>query len=287
MGKKIRQATVIEWLTRGNVEMLDKYWKHPEMVVYRASQMARNEYQKTDRNIWCESIWNGKTFLFLLERDPDVQRAHRGLARVDYWSNIFFERCWRDSWTLLDIGPERLRSADALETLDLLMRANHHENGGYETVRNVRAKIHNEVHAFYRKFEHRYPLTALAWIDNEQLWTLQRPMMANLMRHAASHHPQDVLGAYLMWSHDAPFMSEQSESERLTNNALRMSQLRDLAGRVGLDTSSYDDHSQQSRTLYAGLGIELTAQAIVEYVQSISVPAAPMFDDLDTPSLFS
>lgn len=287
MGKKIRQATVIEWLTRGNVEMLDKYWKHPEMVVYRASQMARNEYQKTDRNIWCESIWNGKTFLFLLERDPDVQRAHRGLARVDYWSNIFFERCWRDSWALLDIGPERLRNASALRTLDLLMRAHHTDHGEYEAIRDVRAKIHNEVHGFYRKFSQRYPLTALAWIDNEPLWTQQRPMMANLMRHAASHHPEDVLGAYLVWANDAGFIAAQSDDERLDNNAQRMEQLRDLAGRVGLDTSSYQDHSRQCKTLYAGLGIELTGSTVGEYVQSVSMPPAPGLDNLDAPSLFA
>lgn len=286
MAKKIRESALQEWLLKGNVEMLDKYWKHPEMVAYRARELVSTLYQKPEQNPWCENFRNGKTFVFLLERDPEVQKAHKDLVHVDYWSNLFLHRCWRDSWAMLDVGPEHLRQALALPTLDGLMRAKHTADGEYENMNGVRAKVYNELHAFYRTFEHRYPLTALAWVDNESFWSSQRPMMANLMRYAASHHPEDILGAYLVWANNVGLGTKQEEKERLASNALRMAQLQDLAGRVGLDTASYDDHRRNCTTLYAGLGIELSGQSVLEYVRSVGMPAAIHLDELDTPSLF-
>ncbi len=287
MAKKIREATIKEWLLQGNVAKLDEHWKHPEMIAYRARELVSTLYEKPHHNAWCNSFSSGKTLVFLLARDPLVQKAHKNVEQPEHWSNLFFHRCWRDSWALLDVGPAQLRQALALPTLDMLMRTGLAADGECESSNSVRAKIHGEVHGFYRAFQTRYPLTALAWIDNDHLWVFQRPMMANLMRHAASHHPEDVLGAYLIWALDVGLPEPQSEEDRLKSNAERMAQLLDLAGRVGLDTSGYKAHWEQCKTLYAGLGIELTGHSVGEYVRSVSVPAAPEIDHLDTFSLFS
>lgn len=291
MVKKIRKKDVHAWLQDGNIALLSEHWGHPEVMAYRKDAMVETAFRLNKHNAWAHDVRNGDTFVFLMARDEEFRNAHRGLVRAGVW-NEWFNRIHDASWALLDIAPGNLQKAHALETLDRLMRVNQCAQEsfvGNEDIRSVQEKLHAETQGFYRRFQSKGALTAIAWIDNRGIWIQQRPRMANMMRYAASHHPNDVLGAYLVWACDAG--CKGPEGQKLFNvdkdgNLTRMQQLRILAERVGLDTSSYDEHAHRCKTLYSGLGMELNGQNILTYVQSTNMPAAPLANGEELGALF-
>lgn len=288
MGKKIREKDVEQWLLKGETHALAQHWLHPVVVEFRKRKLQSTALSLNARSEWFEGVKNGDTFVFLMQHDRLFGNAHVGMKNPFSWFERF-DKLYHGSWGLLDIAPGKLQGAGALESLDLLMRVGLKEDSDYssdEVVRMVRAKLGNEMHGFYRRFQQQGALTAIAWMDNEDVWTHQRPRMANMMRHAASHNPNDVLGAYLVWACNAGCKSAVHEKQGTLENPLRMQQLRVLAERVGLDTSTYDEHAHQCKTLHEGLGMELTGQNISVYVQGTNMTAAPLADGEELGSLF-
>lgn len=288
MGKNIRGKDVRSWLDTGQTQLLNEHWNHAEFQAYRRSMLEVKTCLVTGRNAWHEGVRNGESFVFLMDHDPEFRKAHAGMKDASKWW-LQFTSIYRSSWALLDLAPSQLRGTNALDTLDLLMRVGCDASNQYmddEHIREIRAKIHEDVQSFYERFQTQGALTAIAWMDNEHVWIWQRPRMANMMRHAASHSPNDVLGAYLVWACDAGCKSTEHAKQNKSENLVRMQQLRRLAERVGLDTSSYDEHAHQCKTLHDGLGMELNGQNILTYVQTTNMPAASIADGEDLGALF-
>ena len=291
MVTKIRRKDVHAWLQDGNIARLSEYWGHPEVMAYRKNAMVETAFRLNKHNAWAHDVRNGDTFVFLMDRDEAFRNAHRGLVRANVWNELF-NRIHNASWALLDIAPGKLKKAHALETLDRLTRVNQCAQESFvsnEDILMLQGKLHAETQGFYRRFQAKGALTAIAWIDNRDIWIQQRPRMANMMRYAASHNPNDVLGAYLVWACDAG--CKGPEGHKLLNidkdeSLTRMQQLRILAERVGLDTSSYDEHAYRCKKLYKGLGMELNGHNILLYVQSTNMPPAPLANEEDLGALF-
>lgn len=288
MGKKIREQDVEQWMLKGAVKTLAEHWAHPVVAGYRKNKLESLALSLTPRNAWAETVRNGETFVFLMQHDNEFRKFHSGLKTPYEWFDRF-DKFYYGSWGFLDIAPGELQGAGALKTLDLLMRVGQRSEGEYagdETVRMVRAKIGNEMHGFYRRFQQQGALTAIAWMDNEDVWVHQKPRMANMMRHAASHNPNDVLGAYLIWACNAGCKSHVHDKQDPSQNGIQMQQLRVLAERVGLDTSSYDDHANHCKTLHEGLGLALNGENVAVYVQGTNMVAAPLAPGDELGSLF-
>lgn len=291
MSKKIRARDVRNWLQCGRIALLAEYWTHPEFMAYRQEELIATDGMEKGKNMWCNDVRNGETFVFLMGQDADFRNANRSILRVDSWNELFI-RMPRSSWALLDVAPGDLGKTNALETLNRLMRVNQNAQGTFledAYIRRLQDKLQYETQGFYQRFQQKSALTAMAWIDSQDVWTEQRPRMANIMRYAASHNPNDVLGAYLVWACDGSFKGP--EGSKLFNfdkgeTLARMEQLRVLAERVGLDTSSYAEHAERCKMLYRGLGMELNGQNIMTYVQSTNMPAAPFANDEDLGALF-
>lgn len=291
MSKKIRAKDVRNWLQCGRIALLAEHWTHPEFMAYRQEELMATDGMVKGKNMWCHDVRNGETFVFLMSQDADFRKANRSILQVDSWNELFI-RMPRSSWALLDVAPGELGKTNALDTLNLLMRVKHDAQGIFlddADIRRLQDKLQYETQGFYRRFQQKSALTAMAWIDNQAVWTEQRPRMANIMRYAASHNPNDVLGAYLVWACDGGFKG--SEGSKLFNfdkgeTLARMEQLRVLAERVGLDTSSYAEHAERCKMLYRGLGMELNGKNIMTYVQSTNMPAAPLENGDDLGALF-
>lgn len=291
MSKKIRARDVRDWLQCGRLALLTEYWTHPEFMAYRQEEIIATDGMEKGKNMWCNDVRNGDTFVFLMGQDADFRNANRSILRADSWNELFI-RMPRSSWALLDVAPGDLCKKNALDTLNRLMRVNQNAQGAFlddAYIRRLQDKLQYETQGFYRRFQQKSALTAIAWMDNQTVWTEQRPRMANMMRYAASHNPNDVLGAYLVWACDAG--CKGPEGQKLFNvdrdeDLMRMQQLRILAERVGLDTSSYDEHAHRCKTLCNGLGMELNGDSILTYVQSTDMPAAPFANGEDLGALF-
>ena len=288
MGKKIREQDIEHWLIKGHVQQLQEHWLHPVVVAYRKKQIESSFCSLKARNAWFNGVRNGDTFSFLMQRDEEFKKANGHIGNAANWFEAF-DKLYESSWGLLDMAPGRLKHANAVDTLDLLMRDGQNADADYaleDVVRMISAKLYHEMHGFYRRFQHQGALTAIAWMDNEDVWVRQRPRMANIMRHAASHNPNDVLGAYLVWACDAGCSSAVHLRQHKVQNIVRMQQLRLLAERVGLDTKSYDEHARQCKTLHEGLGMELNGKNVLAYVQGTTMTAAPLAPGDELGSLF-
>lgn len=287
MGKKIREQDVDQWLHKGSVHLLEEHWRHPVVVAYRKKKIESVSLYPKSRNEWLDNVRNGATFSFLMQHDPEFRKNHAGMNRFEWFNK--FDKVYKSSWGLLDIATDELKGANAVETLELLTREGQTFEGEYaneNVIRMVRAKLEEEMHDFYCRFQKRGALTAVAWMDNEDVWTHQRPRMANMMRHAASHNPNDVLGAYLVWACDAGCKSTIHEKQDKAQNSERMQQLRVLAERVGLDTTSYDEHAYHCKTIHEGLGMELNGRNVFVYAQSTNMASAPLVEGDELGSLF-
>lgn len=290
MGAKLRTKDIDNWLRQGDVDSLSHHWKHPVLRAYRQEKIDV-AYGKNARSAWTQQIMNGATFVFLLDNDDVFKQCHQHVRQnLGSWSATFYDRCWHSSWSLLDVASAPLHSANALDTLDLLLREGHTSTGTQLYADKLRAKLHNEMHGFYKRFQRQSALTALACFDNDTVWTDQKPMMANLMQHAAKNNPADVLGAYLMWACGVRFDCDQEETQdsaiMLKNNALRMEQLCLLANRVGLDTSNFVNLAAQCQTLHQGLGLPLNPQNVFAYTQALSVPLVTIGEEPISSALF-
>ena len=288
MGKKILDLKIEQWLNKGNVQQLDEHWDHPMVKAYRQKQIESTMFYRDTRNAWFDGVRNGATFSFLMGRDETFNTAHKTIGTPSSWFEQF-EKVYESSWDLLDIAPRKLQNANALYTLEILMREGNADLPEYapvEIIRMVYAKLNNEMHGFYRRFQKHEGLTAIAWMDNEGVWYQKQPCMPAIMRHAASHHPNDVLGAYLVWGCDAGCKSSVHAEHDKTRNVDRMKQLRLLAERVGLNTNSYDEHVHRCKTLYEGLGMELNGTNVLAYVQGTTMTAAPLTQSEEFGSLF-
>ena len=255
------------------------------MQTYRLSQLSESYTLEdgTQRNFWCTDITNGKTLLFLLERDPEIQDFYKDIGTPSKWHDVFFYRCSQDCWPLISKRSERL---DNLKSPALLERLMDHEsfpgvNSSVPYSVNVRGKIDSNPTSFYRYFKDRYALTALAWIDNNGIWDTKKPEMANLMREALLDHPDDALGAYLVWSCGLShklnnrFKKPFEHSNTYFDNDERKKELLTIASRVGLDTTEYEQHALGCIALHKGLNLELNTCLAIEYSRAVYPPAMP------------
>lgn len=295
MHKKITPKSIRTWLANGEVDLIEKYWNTSTVQAFRETQLnsIHKNLSGEEHNAWVSGVRNGKTFMFLLENDIQFTAYYGGLKDTEKWRYALLHKCDKDSWTLLDIAPDGLNDVTAPVLLDKMMRRG--DNGNQQAIYHrsedepvysfeVLAKINNETTSFYRRFENKGALTSIAWIDNKHIWIDKKPTMANLMRHAAIHHPEDVLGSYLVWASDSVYKDDDikrnmfSRTIDSSQNEARIIELRELAQRVNLDTSSYESHSAQCIALYEGLGLKLTPARIFEYARAAHVPQAPAFD---------
>lgn len=277
MHKKINERDIKQWLAKGNVQQLDAYWLHPKVVAYREKAMNAVGFSFDSASSWFTEVCNGNTFSFLMQRDDDFKKEKINIRIPTIWFK-YFEEIYESSWGLLDVSPVQLRNANGVDTLDLLMRVGQQEGAEYaseDIIKMVCTKVHYDAHAFYTRFQTKNALSALAWIDNEHIWR-ELPRMANIMRHAAQHYPNDVLGAYLIWACDAGCKSVVHKKQSKDQSIARMQQLLVLSERVGLDTRSYSEHAKQCKMLYGGLGMDLTGQNILAYVQGVTMEDAPL-----------
>ena len=277
--QNIRTRDIEAWLYRGRIDKLEEHWDHPKMVAFREAQSNDliTAYDSSTTNTWIHSIDNGATLVFLLKKDSFVASCYPDLDNVEKWAHVFF-KMRRSSWDLLDIAPQALRCGNAVSTLSALV-----DIAALPAVKQrygpdqMFAKLWDELRSFYTRFKHHQALTALSWYDHPDLLWNQASTTKNLIRQSMKNNPKDVLGMYLMLAFPcARSLTDVCNADDEFNTQKHMQR---IISHAGLDASVFSEHARNFKSMYNALGIAITTQHVLDYIQTVYAPACSLSVD--------